>query len=296
MTPEYVQVDAFSDRPLFGNPAAVVHDADLIPGDIMQRIARELNLSETVFLLKPSTSQADYRVRIFTPRNELPFAGHPTIAAAHAFLERFPQREAEGLLKQECGIGLVNVEILKGSGGRLLRMTQALAVFTPTLLQPDQIAGMLGCLPGAVCATPAEVVSTGVPWLIVKLAGSQAISRLKPDLGLVDRICAAQGAVGVTVFAGLADGGPVRFRLRTFAPGEGITEDPVCGSGNGSVAAYIARHIEPGRRAGHYLAEQGLEIGRDGLVHASWDYVDDRICVRIAGAAVTCARGRLLLA
>lgn len=295
MTPDYVQVDAFSAQPLFGNPAGVVFDADLIRADIMQKIARELNLSETVFLLKPSMPEADYRVRIFTPRNELPFAGHPTIAAAHAFLERFPHRADNGLLKQECGIGLVPVEILAGAEGRLLRMTQAPADFTETALERDLLARMLGCPPASVCAAPAQVVSTGVRWLIVQLAGRQAISDLQPDLGLVDRICAAQGAVGVTVFTMLPEGDRARLRLRTFAPGEGIAEDPVCGSGNGSVAAYLARHIEPGRSAGQYIAEQGVEIGRQGVVHVSWERSDGFIRVRIAGAAVTCARGQLLL-
>ena len=112
MLKDFVQVDAFSSRPLFGNPAAVVFDADDIPTETMQKIAREMNLSETVFILHPTAPEVDYRARIFTPLSELFFAGHPTIAAAHAVLTRYPDNASATLLRQECGIGIVPVEVL----------------------------------------------------------------------------------------------------------------------------------------------------------------------------------------
>ena len=295
MPTDFVQVDAFTHRPFYGNPAAVVFDADDIPAGMMQKIAREMNLSETVFILKPTCPEADYRVRIFTPMSELPFAGHPTVAAAHSVLERFPDKAGATLLRQECGIGLVPVEVLPSPSGRLLRMTQGAPVYSDAGLSRATVARMLGCAETDLAGMPFQVVSTGVAWLIVELARFEAISALQPDLGLIARECRALRAAGVTVYVERGDGGPVRLRVRTFAPGEGVPEDPVCGSGNGSVAAYIARHKHPGEATGGYLAEQGIEIGRDGEVHASWERDGDALRVRIGGEAAVVARGQLFL-
>lgn len=292
---DFVQVDAFTHRPLYGNPAAVVFDADGLAGQTMQRIAREMNLSETVFILKPTVAEADYRVRIFTPLNELPFAGHPTVAAAHSVLARFPEMAGAALLRQECGIGIVPVEVLPGAHGKLLRMTQGEPRWNGTDLAAATVARMLGCAASDLAATPFEVVSTGVPWLIVQLSSLEAISRLEPDPGLIAKQCKALGAAGLTVFSERGDGGPVRIRVRTFAPGEGVAEDPVCGSGNGSIAAYIARHLQPQDAEGAYIAEQGIEIGRDGEVHASWQWQGDALRIRVGGEAAVAATGRLHL-
>lgn len=296
MQKEFLQIDAFTDRPLYGNPAAVVFDADDLPAEMMQRIAREMNLSETVFILKPSSPEVDYRVRIFTPINELPFAGHPTIAAAHSVLTRFPEKNAATLLRQECGIGIVPVEILPTrNGDRLLRMTQGMPIYRETNLSRLLVAKMLGCDESDLAMSPFEVVSTGVPWLIVELARFEAISALDPDQGLIAQECKALHAAGLTVFAERGDDAPVHIRVRTFAPGEGVPEDPVCGSGNGSVTAFIARYKHPDQASGSYVAEQGIEIGRDGEIHASWERDGETLRVRIGGKAAVVARGLLFL-
>ena len=296
MEKEFAQVDAFTDRPLYGNPAAVVFDADDIPTELMQKIAREMNLSETVFILEPTTPEADYRVRIFTPMSELPFAGHPTVAAAHSVLARYPDKANATLLRQECGIGIVPVDVIPAAaGGKLLRMTQGTPVHRETVLSRETVAKMLGCAESDLAESPFEVVSTGVPWLIVELSRFAAISALEPDQGLIARECKALRAAGMTVFVERGDGGPVRIRVPTFAPGEGISEDPVCGSGNGSVTAFIARHKHPDQASGSYVAEQGMEIGRDGEVHASWERDGDVLRVRIGGEAAVVASGKLFL-
>ncbi|HGH4624790.1 TPA: PhzF family phenazine biosynthesis protein [Enterobacter hormaechei] len=292
---DFAQVDAFTHRPLYGNPAAVVFDADDIPAETMQKIAREMNLSETVFILKPTTPDADYRARIFTPMSELPFAGHPTVAAAHSILARYPDKANATLLRQECGIGIVPVEVIPCATGKLLRMTQAEPDYRDTGLTRGTVAKMLGCAETDLSGTPFEVVSTGVPWLIVQLARFEAISALEPDFGLIARECKALRAAGLTVFAERGDGGPVRIRVRTFAPGEGVPEDPVCGSGNGSVAAFIARHKHPDDATGSYLAEQGIEIGRDGEIHASWKRNGNALRIRIGGEAAVAASGQLFV-
>lgn len=292
---DFVQVDAFSRTPLYGNPAAVVFGAEEVPGETMQKIAREMNLSETVFILAPTTPDADYRVRIFTPMNELPFAGHPTIAAAHCVLTRYPDKVHAGRLRQECGIGIVPVEVIATETGTLLRMTQGTPSYREASLSHATVAKMLGCSESDLAETPWEVVSTGVPWLIVELSRFEAMARLDPDQGLIAKECKAIRAVGVTAFVERAPTDPIRIRVRTFAPAEGVTEDPVCGSGNGSVAAYIARHKHAGEAKGNYVAEQGIEIGRDGLVHASWERENECLRVKIAGQAAVSASGQLFL-
>ncbi|AAV90569.1 PhzF-like isomerase [Zymomonas mobilis subsp. mobilis ZM4 = ATCC 31821] len=292
---DFVQVDAFTHRSLYGNPAAVVFDADEIPAETMQKIAREMNLSETVFILKPTTPDADYRARIFTPMSEMPFAGHPTVAAAHSVLARYPDKANATLLRQECGIGIVPVEVIPSEAGTLLRMTQGAPKYRDSGLSRETVAKMLGCAESDLADSPFEVVSTGVPWLIVELSRFEAISTLNPDQGLTARECKALKACGVTVFVERGDGGPVRIRVRTFAPGEGVAEDPVCGSGNGSVAAYIAHHKHAGDPAGSYIAEQGIEIGRDGEIHASWERDGENLRVRIGGQAAVSASGQLHL-
>lgn len=293
MTYDFVQVDAFSRRPLYGNPAAVVFDADNISTETMQKIAREMNLSETVFILKPTTCQADYRARIFSPMSELPFAGHPTLAAAHSILDRFQEKADAAILRQECGIGIINVKVIRSDSSLMLRMTQAEPTYQGTGLTTETLAKMLGCGETDFVSRPAEMISTGVPWLIAELSSVTALSQLNPDQGLIARQSKAIKAAGITVFAEHKVRGAARIRVRTFAPGEGVSEDPVCGSGNGSVAAYIARHKNPRDIEGAYVAEQGIEIGRDGLVYASWKRHGEHLSIHIGGEAVIAARGKL---
>ena len=285
MKKRMLQIDAFSDRPLLGNPAAVVFDADDLSTEIMQRIAREMNLSETVFLLRP-TGDADYRARIFTPVRELPFAGHPTIAAAHAFCgeqSRMPQS-----LTQECGIGLVPIRVEDD----LYTMTQATPQFRDVPVTKAELTEAI-CLPLDMLAdSPHQIVSTGVPWLLLELHDLQALAGLRPDLGRIERICHGLGAAGLTVFADSGSEAAPRLRVRTFAPGEGVAEDPVCGSGNGAIAAWIATHRDAVPRAG-YLSEQGVEKGRRGLVHAGWEATVEGLRITIGGAACIVLRGEL---
>jgi PhzF family phenazine biosynthesis protein len=182
---DFVHVDAFTHRPLFGNPAAVVFDADGIAAETMQKVAREMNLSETVFILKPTHPEADYRARIFSPMSELPFAGHPTVAAAHSVLARYPDKANATLLRQECGIGIVPIEVIPTATGKLLRMTQGAPTYRATDLSRETVARLLGCAEADLADSPFEVVSTGLPWLIVELRRFEAISALNPDLGLI---------------------------------------------------------------------------------------------------------------
>lgn len=292
---EFYQVDAFTLRPLYGNPAAVVFGGESLSSDLMQRIAREMNLSETVFILPPTRPDAHYRARIFTPMSELPFAGHPTIAASHCVRMRHSNASNLPILRQECGIGIVPIEVLERDAEILLRMTQASPTYKEADLSLADVASMLGCEAADIASTKFEVVSTGVPWLVAELSSVEAISRVRPDQALIHKVTCQLRCAGLTTFAEHSADSATRIRVRTFAPGEGVPEDPVCGSGNGSVAAFLAHHKHGTEAFGSYLAEQGVEIGRDGIVHVSWKRDGEVVSVQIGGHAVVCASGKLHL-
>ncbi|MFH2002423.1 MAG: PhzF family phenazine biosynthesis protein [Planctomycetota bacterium] len=295
ITKRFWQVDAFTDQALSGNAAAVVFDAQDLSTETMQRISREMNLSETVFLLKPENRKAHYKVRIFTPKNELPFAGHPTVASAFTVITSgiVPGDKAPATLYQECGIGLVPVDILQSPEGCRYRMTQACPQYRPVDLPLSELAAMLRCSASHLVEVPAEVVSTGVQWLIAPIKTKADVAALRPDMGRIEEVCRAHHAVGLTVFA-VDSGSDIQVKVRTFAPGEGINEDPVCGSGNGSVAAYIAKHAMLAGDPIHYVAEQGEEVGRKGRV---WVDITNSIqagpVIQVGGQAVRVIEGVL---
>jgi len=278
----FQQVDVFSAIPFKGNPVAVVLEADRLSTDRMQAIANWTNLSETTFVCTPSVPQADYRLRIFTPKNELQFAGHPTIGSAHAVLRNGLKPKTAGFLVQECGKGLVTLRV---EGERLF-----LAVPTPVLrdvpaAQLSELAAALGVPPDSVRAN--AVVDVGVAWITLQLADGDVVRQLRPDQARI-RALTPPGAVGVTVF-GLAQAGThPDIEVRSFAPAEGVPEDPVCGSGNGCVAALVRRErLIPRSR---YVASQGRCVGRDGRVEVQFG--DDET-IWLGGHAVTCVEGAL---
>jgi PhzF family phenazine biosynthesis protein len=296
MSLSFYQVDVFTVKPLSGNPAAVVFGGAALEAAKMQAIAGEMNLSETVFVLPPSGAEADYRVRIFTPRNELPFAGHPTIATAHAVIEegRVFNGRVPPSIRQECGIGIVPVSVQKKDSGLFFLMTQAQPQWLPVNLTKANCAAMLGCREEDLLAAPVEIVSTGVKWLIIPLAGLRVVERLEPDMALIERLCKGIGALGVTVFCLETEQSGYAVHARTFAPGAGVLEDPVCGSGQGSIAAYIAKHGLMTGETIEYFAEQGLEIQRPGSVSVKAQLEKDgRWTVQVGGQAVTVIKGEM---
>jgi PhzF family phenazine biosynthesis protein len=269
----FKQVDVFTDRPFVGNPVAVVIDADGLDGAAMQRIASWTNLSETTFLL-PSRV-ADYRVRIFTPRQELPFAGHPTIGTAHAAIESGFATPTGARLRQECGAGVLDLAV---EGKHLFVKAPQ-----PKITALDNVASAFGVplVPG----TPLLKVDVGPVWLVGEMSDAAALAALKPDMTALAEWTTSLSATGVTVFAPAGEAG-CAIHVRSFAPAQGIPEDPVCGSGNISVAAYL-RHLR--RAAERYTARQGLQLGRDGRVTMRVGDSD----LWLGGEAVTCVEGAL---
>ncbi|HSD52811.1 MAG TPA: PhzF family phenazine biosynthesis protein [Burkholderiales bacterium] len=284
----FKQVDVFTDRPFFGNPVAVVLDGDGLDAGAMQRIAAWTNLSETTFVLRPSAPAADYRVRIFTPRSELPFAGHPTIGTAHAVLEAGLVTEKPEV-RQECAAGLLRLAV-EGSGrARRLAVEAPPASLAP--LRAEAVAAVEKAL-GATLAggAPGQIVSIGPRWLTARLADAAAVRALAPDLGEVSRLSRELGVTGITVFA-LEPGGGHDVAVRSFAPADGVPEDPVCGSGNAAVGAWLHHAGLLVGESGWYVASQGRELGRDGRVSVRIDANARRVW--IGGNAVTCIDGIL---
>jgi PhzF family phenazine biosynthesis protein len=270
------QVDVFADRPLLGNPVAVVHDAAALSDDEMQAFARWTNLTETTFLLPPTRPDADYRLRIFTPGAELPFAGHPTLGSAHAWLEAGGE-PASGDVVQECGIGLVTV---RRSGDRL-------AFAAPDLLRSGPvddalvtlIAEALGIAVSDV--VDAEWIDNGPGWVGVLLSSAEAVLALRPDFSRMP------GDVGVA--GPYPDGSECAVEVRAFSPlDSGITEDPVTGSLNASLAQWLAGRVLPVS----YVASQGTALGRRGRVHVETD--DDGV-IWVGGDTLTTIEGTVSL-
>ena len=264
----FAQVDVFTDTPYAGNPVAVVLDADGLDTATMQRFAHWTNLSETTFVLPPSTPEADYRVRIFTPVAELPFAGHPTLGTCHAWLEAGGRPRDEDVIVQECGSGLVRVR----------RTSAGLAFAAPPLLRSgpveeslvEQIASVLGIDRAEI--VDAAWADNGPGWVAVLLESAEAVLALRP--GFVDL------DVGVAGFH--PDG---VLEVRAFFPKDGTTaEDPVTGSLNASLAEWL---LASGRVQAPYLAHQGTVLGRAGRVHVTVDAGT----IWVAGGTVTCITG-----
>ncbi|WP_416898240.1 MAG: PhzF family phenazine biosynthesis protein [Minwuia sp.] len=266
------QVDAFASAPYRGNPCAVVFDAAGISDQRMQEIAAEMNLSETVFLLPPTTDEANYRARIFTPRSELPFAGHPTISAAfcvHQSLIEAGYGQSCDLLRQECKAGIIPVAIEVQDSRTVYTMTQVPPQFIDLDVPRAQMHAALGCEDVDLLEPVVEAASTGIPWMFARLKSPEAVAALAPDMTAITAISKKTGITGLAVYAIGATNAGVDVKLRAFAPAEGVPEDPVTGSANGCLAAILARNGALGAAPLAYVAEQGIEMGRDGRIFAA---------------------------
>jgi PhzF family phenazine biosynthesis protein len=273
----FKQVDVFTRRPFLGNPVAVVLDAHGLSDAEMAAIARWTNLSETTFVL-PS-DWADYRLRIFSPGGELPFAGHPTIGSAHAVLEAGLVTPRDGHFTQECGIGVV--PLARDPDGTI-RAT----VPMPRVVADDLDASALAQVLGLAAIAAPMVLDTGAVWIVARAPDVGALLGAKTNPSGVAEWSDRLHATGVTVYAVAPDG---EVHVRSFAPGVGVPEDPVCGSGNLCVAAHLARTGGLAETGDRYTSRQGQCLGRDGRIEIR---VSDA-GLSLGGAAVTVIDGRL---
>jgi trans-2,3-dihydro-3-hydroxyanthranilate isomerase len=274
----YVVLDVFTDTPLQGNPVAVFTDGDAVDPVLMQPIARELNLSETVFVLsRQSDGEADAGVRIFTPGVELPFAGHPVLGTAFVVGE---QTGAE-TVRLRTGAGVVPIELTRTSGEITFgEMSQPIPIWEP-FPEPDALLAAVGV---AASGLPIEIYDNGPRHTYVELADAEAVAALAPDMNALREL----GEIGVSCFA-LTGASGVRSRM--FGPALGVPEDPATGSAAGPLAVHLARHGRIGFGQSTKIT-QGVEIGRPSLLHARADGSAETVQrVLVGGSAVLVARG-----
>jgi PhzF family phenazine biosynthesis protein len=274
----FVQVDVFTERALYGNPLAVVLDGVGLDDAQMAAFARWTNLSETTFLLPPTDPAADYRVRIFTPTVELPFAGHPTLGSCHAWLAAGGVPKGGGEVVQQCGVGLVRV---RRDGPRLAFAAPPRKRSGPLdEAMVKRIAAFLGVARDDIVAH--QHCANGPGWRAVMLRSAAQVLALKPRLGSESDL-----EVGVV---GRHEGDDPMFEVRAFfpAPGGTLAEDPVTGSLNAALAQWL---IESERAPARYVAAQGAALGRAGRVHV----VQDGGEIWIGGDCVDVVRGEVRL-
>lgn len=281
----FSQVDVFAESACRGNPVAVVHlgDADEVSTEQMQLFARWTNLSETTFLLPPQEAEADYRLRIFTPGGELPFAGHPTLGSARAWLAAGGEPRDDGVVVQECGAGLIRVR----TGDDLL------AFAAPPLVragEPDAqtltaVVDALGLAPNDVVA--ASWVDNGPHWLGLLLADADTVLGLRPDVAAIASIGGTEvGVIGP--YPADSPGAPADYEVRAFCPDLGVPEDPVTGSLSAGLAVWL---IGAGLAPTAYLVSQGSLLQRAGRVHITREGDD----IWVGGRAAVLVHGQVEL-
>lgn len=271
----FSQVDVFAPGPKAGNPVAVVHGADGLSTDQMQQFANWTNLSETTFLQEPTDPAADYRLRIFTPKAEVPFAGHPTLGSAHAWLENGGKAQDAGQLIQQCGAGLV----------RIRRVDNELSFQAPPLTRSGPVeattlkraAASLGLTADQILLS--NWVDNGPGWIGVLLDSAEQVLGLRPDFSLM-------GDLNLGVIGAYDGNGPADFEVRAFVPGHGIDEDPVTGSVNAGLAQWLRTQ---GVTEGNYTVQQGTALGRGGFLRITASAGD----VWVGGTSRTVVAGRV---
>ncbi|HSJ98313.1 MAG TPA: PhzF family phenazine biosynthesis protein [Myxococcota bacterium] len=289
----YQLVDVFTRDRFGGNPLAVFSDAQGLDPALMQRFAFELNLSESTFVLPATRGDCDVRVRIFTPRRELPMAGHPVVGTA--FVLEHEGRAAERV-RFELGVGPTSVERVVGpDGGPIWRMQQPRPRFGTRVGERKAAAAALGLAPADVAdALPIESVATGMPFVMLELASLDALARVRLDAAAWSTLGAPADDAVPYLFVRT---GPATVRARMFAPGEGIAEDPATGSAAGPLGAFLLARGALAPDAGGVArleVEQGVEMGRPSRIFVEAEGAGEDVrAVRVGGAAVSVGGGWL---
>lgn len=296
MTRDYHLVDVFTDRAFGGNPLAVFTDGRGITDAVMQSIAKELNLSETTFVLPPDDPGCDFRVRIFTPKSELPIAGHPTVGTAFVLSREGIVAKSEVVFEE--GVGPVPVSIgRRGDGAGFIEMSQPAPKFGPRVEDKDAVAEMLSLDRRAISDLPIEVVSCGNPFLFVPIDTLESMRRIRLRSDLAEPIVKPVAATGVFVFTTEVEVPASTVHGRLFAPGEGIVEDPATGSAAGPLGCYLSRYgVTAGKGEVKSVLEQGIEMGRPSFLHIRIGHSDNEItAVHVGGSCVYMGSGQLEL-
>jgi trans-2,3-dihydro-3-hydroxyanthranilate isomerase len=294
----FIQADVFTDRAYAGNPLAIIPDGSGLTAEEMQAIAREMNLSETTFVLPAEDTSASFRLRIFTPTKELPLAGHPVVGTCFVLAQRgrVPLEEGTNRIFQECGAGVLPVDI-HVRNGKIVRvyMTQAHPQFLQSTTSRKLVADAVGLdedrlLPDGL---PAEVVSTAVPQLIVPAQGLKDLEAIELDLVAMRKVFQTMETDCFMIFTRQTIHPNSTVHARMFAPLLGVPEDPATGSASGALGAYLVRHgVLKASPTAHLIVEQGYEMGRPSTIYVEVDGTPDGPTeVRVGGQAVEVAEG-----
>jgi len=284
----YLQLDVFAASRGGGNPLGVVVDAREWTDADMQGFAAWTNLVETTFLLPPTDPAASYRLRIFTPTNEIPFAGHPTIGSAHAALHSGFAQPRDGLLVQECGAGLLPIRLHAANG------EQELFVKSPAARVVEAASNAAASVHGVLAAQglgtlPPTLIEGGRRWWVVEFADEAGVRAWQPDHAAIKALATGDNCLGVCIFARCANA-PYDLVVRAFPAGVGIAEDPASGAANGLIAAWIAQREPAGALAHGYRVSQGREMGHDASITVR---IDDDHTVWVGGTSDIVVDGTL---
>ncbi|XKM14295.1 PhzF family phenazine biosynthesis protein [Orbaceae bacterium ac157xtp] len=282
----FKQVDVFTSKPFKGNPVAVIMDASQLTTEQMQTIARWTNLSETTFVLPATNKQADYCVRIFTPKHELPFAGHPTIGTAHALIEAGIISAKNDKIIQECESGLVSLNLQNTSEGLSISFELPVPIITPLdSNQIDKLEALLGC-PINRQLNPL-LVDVGARWIVANTYDVKTVLATKPDFTKLAIHDTEMNITGSCIYGEWAED---KIEVRSFAPSCGANEDPVCGSGNGCVAAFLRYYTFKANTTERIIkSSQGQVLGRKGFI----DLTISKDKILVGGNAITCINGTI---
>lgn len=291
----YELLDVFTKRRLQGNPLAVFLSADELCDDDMQKIAAELNLSETVFLCKPRQAGAVAKARIFTPRRELDFAGHPTIGSAHA-IGRHHKLATPFAIEENVGLIAIESDVDEAGDQRFWLTTPKLAFYET--LDTERCARLLNLSERDFAGVPPQFVSAGSPLLLICLGTPEAVDRAELQQAHLDDATGSANSVGTFVFALKEPDSASRFDVysRMFAPQTGIPEDPATGGAAGPLAGYMHRYgMLPRRDDLQFESEQGTKMGRPSVIHVRVAVDGDDVTIKVGGSAVLVAEGTFVL-
>lgn len=284
MTHKIYIIDVFTKQNFMGNPVAVVFDADDLNDNQMQQIANWTNLSETTFFQKPTSPNADYKLRIFTPMIELPFAGHPTIGSAFAAIKHGLVKSEKTKIIQECKVGLVEINLNNNIEFKLPKPN----ISKLSDAQINEISKFIG-VPIDLDFTP-SIVDVGPKWVIAKLNYGDCVLNAKPDFAKMKEFEINNKVTGITLF-GLCGDDDAFIEVRSFAPSSNVNEDPVCGSGNGAVCAFMLENSIISNDF-EYIARQGRAIGRNGYIKAR---INEKNEIFIGGDCTLCLIGEIMV-
>jgi trans-2,3-dihydro-3-hydroxyanthranilate isomerase len=296
----FLQLDVFTGSLFGGNQLAVFPDGRGLPTETMQAIAKEMNFSETTFVLPPEQPGTDFRLRIFTPGSELPMAGHPTIGSAFALARTGAIAPGTPHFVFGLGVGPTPVTLTwQGKDLTFAWMTQSLPAFSEPMANRADAAAALGVPDSAVGGTglPVQVVSCGLPYVLVPLTTRSAVDNAVVNRDALDRLLHQAGVDSVFLFSTERGSDKATAYSRMFAPVIGVHEDPATGSASGPLGCYLVRHkVVPAARAGTMLSLQGVKMGRPSHVHISIGLEGEQIrSVRVGGESVLAGEGTLYI-